>query len=165
MFPDHDVRARPTGDCAFLLDVARQVMEQDDDTRDLFHPKTPGFDLTMGLERFIVSCTMRIRDIYHLQINDLAYISSGQMRKGPTIEPVQSRLSYSSDGPIFSPALRRMLEKAKGVTKWEIYEVPELSRWSNECGNMMQLMDSRPLPDRWVALAHSFKPTKLIRFL
>ncbi|KAF7186926.1 FAD-dependent monooxygenase OpS4 [Pseudocercospora fuligena] len=143
-----------TGDCTFLVDGPKEVMQRHVASSALYNDGVPPFHLWTAPQRSIVAWTMTRHQRYHLQMNDHSYGTGAAYgldevdTEGAFVDRYPDMEAFRRRWSDFEPALRDLLGETVAVTKWRIAELPELPSWSSESGRIVLLGDA----------AHAFPP-------
>lgn len=152
MFASQRIEPRLTGQCTFLVDLPKSMMEAAESTKELYHDGQP-WHFIMGDDFVVISWTMSHRDVYHMQINDLSY-GTGSRYGVNDAEQRQFVSSMEDLGALrqrlgdIGGAFGDILSRATKATKWLISKLPDLPSWSSNGGRIILLGDA----------AHAFAP-------
>lgn len=150
LHPSEDYVPRLTGDCTFLFNTPRSVMEKCATASDLYELGRKPYQIWLGPQRTIVGWTMTNRNIYHCQMNDHLYGSGeaygGSLSESDNDEKFVSRYDNMTDfrhrWADFCETVRHISNEAESCTRWRIAELPELPNWSSLSGQIVLLGDA-----------------------
>ncbi|KAK4508635.1 hypothetical protein PRZ48_002374 [Zasmidium cellare] len=148
-----DITASPTGDCVFLVNVPKSVMAKQPSTAALYKSGEDPFHFTVGPGRCIVSWTITIRELYHLQICDFQYgdgkaYGLAEKDDSPLVSTFTDMPALRKRWGDFDEAIRTLLDETDVCTKWRIAETPLDMPWCSPTSRIVLIGDA----------AHTFEP-------